>query len=435
MKKFFLSLFLIFFTASHSIAGDYYVVGADCFKKGLYDKATTSLEHAVKVSPKNVNARYYLAQSYLAQKRTDDAIKQYDRIIVINPSSDAARLAQKGLALIYQSYTEIGGNKTISNDGLAQYKDNYLNYVLTGDGLLMKWAKFPINVYIDPKRQKTLAEKAFKQWQDKTNNLVSFNFVNAPETAQISVNFMDKLESSSTKDSYVAGFSKPYYQGENIVKSNINILTINPATRQPIEDSFVYFTTLHEIGHSLGLKGHSPKSEDVMYGQASDPKANLTQRDINTMNLFYKTDKKTLASRSKGQTDVQLQQALAYVKATPDKAVGWANLGDIYRNKKMYSEAIQNYNKAISIEPNKAELYNLVGTTYSQMGDPSKGFSNLKKACDLDKNNIFYLYQFGQLCAKTNQKEVGKNYVEKYLQANPQSASDEKIQSLLQSYK
>ena len=184
MKKFFLSLFLIFFTASHSIAGDYYVVGADCFKKGLYDKATTSLEHAVKVSPKNVNARYYLAQSYLAQKRTDDAIKQYDRIIVINPSSDAARLAQKGLALIYQSYTEIGGNKTISNDGLAQYKDNYLNYVLTGDGLLMKWAKFPINVYIDPKRQKTLAEKAFKQWQDKTNNLVSFNFVNAPETAQ-----------------------------------------------------------------------------------------------------------------------------------------------------------------------------------------------------------------------------------------------------------
>jgi len=435
MKKIFLSLCLMFFLGNNAFAGDYYVVGVDCFKKGLYDQATASLEHAIKISPKNVNARYYLAQSYLIQKRTPEAIAQYDRIIILEPSSDAARLAQKGLSLIQQSYTEVASGNTDVDGDWAKFKDNYLDYVLTGDGLLLKWAKFPLKVYIEPKRQKTLAENAFKQWQTKTNNLVSFNFVTSPQNAQITVNFMDKLENSSTKDSYVAGFSKPYYQGENIIKSDIHILTVDPATQKPIGDDFVYFATLHEIGHSLGFRGHSPKSEDVMFGQATDPKLTLTKRDTNTMGLFYKTDKKALASRNKGQTDVQLQQALAYVKATPDKSVGWANLGDIYRNKKMYSEAIQSYNRAISIEPNKAELYNLAGTAYMQMGDSSHGFTNMKKACDLDKNNEFYLYQFGQLCLKTNQKQIGKSYVDSYLQANPQAASDEKMQSLMKSYR
>ena len=435
MKKFFLSSCLVFLLANNAsvFAGDYYIVGVDCFKKGLYSQASSSLEHAIKISPKNVNARYYLAQSYLIQKRTEDAIDQYDRIIVLAPTSEAARLAQRGLSLIQQSYSEIPEGKTTADDPFAKYKDNYLDYILTDDGLLMKWVKFPINVYIDPAVQKTVVENAFKQWQDKTNNLTSFNFVTTPENAQISVYFKDKLESSSTKDSYVAGYSKPYYQNGNIIKSDINILTTDPATKTQIENSFIYFTTLHEIGHSLGFRGHSPNSDDVMYGKASGAKANLTQRDINTMDLFYKIDKKTLASRDQGPVNIKLQQALDYVKATPDKAVGWANLGDIYRNKKLYSNAIQYYKKAISIEPNKGDLYNILGTTYSQMGDDTNGFTNLKKACDLDKSNSFYLYQFGLICIKTNQKDVGKSYVETFLKANPQAASDEKIQSLLKS--
>lgn len=434
MRKIVFAFFVIFIFAAKVFAGDYFVVGVDCFNKGLYDQSTVSLEHAVRVSPKNVDARYYLAQSYLMQKRVPDAVNQYNRIIMLDPTSQAARLSEKGLSLIAQSYQGKSGGGSLSDDAMAQYKDNYLDYVLAADGTIKKWKKFPVLVYIEPKKQKYIAQKAFEEWQSKTGNLVSFKPVNSPGAAQITVDFMGKLENTSTKESYIAGYSKPYYQGQNIVRSEIHILAVDPDTGADIADEFVFFSTLHELGHSLGFAGHSPDANDVMAGQSSVAKTSLTKRDTNTMNLLYKTDAKSLLAKGNSQSDVQLQQALDYVKATPNKAVGWANLGDIYRGKKMYPEAVINYKKAISIEPNKAELYNLIGTTYQSMNDLQNAFSNMKKSCDLDKSNIFYLYQFGQVCAAANQKQVGREYLNSYLRANPQAVSDEKIQGLLRSF-
>ena len=433
MKKIFLSLIFMLILAAKVFAGDYYFVGIDAFKKGCYDKASANLEHAIKINPQNVSARYYLAQSYLSQKRVADATEQYNRIIILAPNSDAAILSQKGLSLIKQSY--LGKQVNVSEDALACYKDNYIDYVLTNDGQIVKWASFPLNVYIEPKKQKNAAQIAFQQWQTRSDKLVSFNFVNTPEKAQITVDFKNKLETSSTKESFIAGFSKPYYKDDKIVKSEIHILVIDPDTAKEFDDTFINFSTLHEIGHSLGFRGHSPDENDVMSATATTAKSNLTKRDINTLNVFYKIDKKALLARNSGQTDVKLQQAMAYVKNSPEKSVGWANLGDIYRSKKMYSEAIKNYQKAISIEPEKAELYNLIGTTYSASGDNQNAFLNLKKTCDLDKSNIFYLYQFAQLCLTTGHKDVGKSYINAYLKSNPQSGSDEKIQNLLKLYK
>ncbi|MEI8128172.1 MAG: tetratricopeptide repeat protein [bacterium] len=432
MKKIYFSLLFMLIFATNAWAGDYYFVGADAFKKGVYDKAAANLEHAIRISPKNVNARYYLAQTYLMQKRVNDAQQQYNRIIIIAPTSDAAILSQKGLSLIRQS--ELGIVASTSRNGLEVYQDNYLDYVIS-DGDIFKWASFPLNVYIEPKKQKVLAQKAFEQWQAKSNRLVNFNFVTSPANAQIVVDFKDSLETSSGGESYIAGFSKPYYQGDNIIKSEIHILVIDPDTKKELEDDFITFSTLHEIGHTLGLKGHSPNENDVMSAIATEAKPALTQRDLNTLNIFYKINKQSLLTRGQGQTDVQLNQALDYAKKIPNKSVGWTNLGDIYRNKKMYPDAIKNYQKAISIEPKKAELYNLLGATYLNMGDKKNSFTNLKRACDLEKSNVFYLYQFAQLCFDSNQKEVGKGYIKAYLQSNPQGKSDEKIQSLLKLYR
>lgn len=426
---------MVLFFAAKSFSADYYSVGIDCFKKGVYDKAASNLEHAVRINPKNVNARYYLAQTYLMQKRVDDAKDQYNRIIILAPGSDAAKLSEKGLYLIKQA--EIGviaKASSASSSDLAKYGDNYLDYVLTSDGKILKWASFPLAVYIEPKKQKDLAVKAFQQWQAKSNNLVSFKFVTSPN-AQITLDFQDKLESTTDDKSYIAGYSKPYYKGDSIIKSEIHILDKDPDTNQPLDNDFITFSTLHEIGHSLGFKGHSPEPNDVMFPSSTDPKVSLTQRDINTLNAFYKITPQALLARNKGATDVQLQQALDYVKQTPNKAVGWTNLGDIYRGKKMYSDAIKNYQKAISIEPEKAETYNLLGSTYAESGDKNNAFTNLKKACDLDKSNDFYLYQFSKFCLTTGQKSIGKSYLDAYLKANPQGASDDKIQSLLKLYK
>lgn len=431
---FFLALPLIFAVAVKTSAGDYYSVGVDAFKKGAYDNAASNLEHAIRINPKNVNARYYLAQAYLRQNRICEATSQYDRIILIAPTSDAAILSEKGLSLIQKSYSKGAG--IASFDGGAQYKDNYIPYVISDAGSVVKWPSFPLKVYIEPLRQKSIVQKAFAQWQAKSGNLVSFVYVNSPENAQITVNFNNSLGIMSASDEgYTAGLSKPVYEENSIKKSDISILLVEPKTNKAIDDNSILSTTLHEIGHSLGFKGHSPNENDVMFASSETPRLSLSKRDLNTLHLFYTSDSNTLLAKNSAGSGLKLQQAIKYTKDFPNISTGWANLGDIYRSKKMYSNAIENYKKATSIEPDKAVFYSLIGSTYLDMGNRQNALINLKTACDLDKSNLDYLYQFAQLCYTSGQKDTGSSYVKNYVKANPQSISDEKMRALLSLYK
>lgn len=433
LSSFILTVAISVSPSAKAYAGDYYTVGIDAFKKGSYEKATSNLEHAVRNSPKNVNARYYLAQTYLRQNRISDATDQYSRIIFLAPSSDAAILSEQGLYLIKKSYVK--GSQPEITDGLAKYGDNYIAYILS-DNKVYKWESFPINVYIEPKGQKGSAKLAFEQWQSKSSNLVRFNYVSSPEKAQIVVKFNNSLGIvSSEKEAFTAGLSKPFYEGDYIKKSEINILATNPKTNLPLDDNTIYATALHEIGHSLGLQGHSPNENDVMFASSKEPRMNLSQRDLNTLNLFYKGNPNSLLAKNSGSSNLKLQQAIKYTKDYPNKASGWAGLGDVYRGKKMYTEALKSYKQAISIEPSNAGNYNLLGTTYLEMGNKQNALANLKTACDLDKSNTFYLYQFTQLCWETGQKTTGRNYVKAYVKAHPESITDEKMRTLLNLYK
>lgn len=433
MKKILLSCVLSSMLCSNAWCGDYYFVGVDCFNKGLYDKAAKNLEVAIRINPNNVNARYYLAQAYLKQKRIFDAKNQYDRILILAPDSYAATLSEKGLSLINQAGSK--NNAIESIDELNQYKDNYLDYVLSDNGAIQKWTSFPINVYIESDNKKEAVKKAFEQWQSKSKGLISFKFLDSAQSAKITVDFKNKLESTSTKEKYIAGYTKPEYEGNHISGAQMHLLTVDPETNEPLPDNSIFATTLHETGHALGFIGHSPNPNDVMAPSSIEPKMELTKRDINTLNLFYRIDEKTLLARRTGTTDLKLQQALDYVKQTPDKSVGWANLGDIYYGKKMYSEAIKNYQKAISIEPDKANLYSSLGFAYRLSGDKQKASQNFQKACDLDNTNIDYLNQLVVSCMETGQKDIGRKYVNNYLKINPDKASSTDVQKLINALK
>lgn len=355
----------------------------------------------------------------------DAAFASVNDFILIVPVDG---LLQDGVLPVGNLKKKPNVNKSIRNN------NNYLDYVLSSDGRAIKWPYFPIKVYIEPKRQKNIALQAFLKWQSCSNNLVSFVFVESPQDAQITVNFFDRLESTSTQQAFISGYSKPYYVNNSISKSDIYILTLNPRTKTEMSDDFILFSLLHEIGHSLGFRGHSPNPDDIMTLQTTRILTNITARDINTLKLFYKADYKTLSSSSQRAFNIKLTQAMDYANMHPEKSTSWANLGDIYRDKGLYREAIINYNKAICIEPQKAEYYNLVGMTYYNVGDYRNAFLNLKTAVDYEPSNSFYLYQFALVCYRIGQAQTGIAYLNEFLRQNPQSNSDDKIQSLLKLY-
>ncbi len=59
-----------------------------------------------------------------------------------------------------------------------------------------------------------------------------------------------------------------------------------------MQDSTVDWIVHHEIGHALGLLGHSPVAQDIMYfvETPSSHPVKLTQRDVNTLCKLYKTE-------------------------------------------------------------------------------------------------------------------------------------------------
>src|SRR5574344_156403 len=353
-------------------AGDFYVQGVRAYNSGDYVKAYKYFERVVKINPRNVNARYYLSQIDIKNGYVSDAVDKYNKIIVIAPDSQAARLSQRGLSLIRSSGTKTAQVAKINE--LERYKDNYFGYVLKDDGSISKWQTFPLTVYIQPNANSNSVRKAFLQWQNSSKNLVSFRFVATPSNAKIKVTFKSKLESTSTDKEFFAGFSTPSYKGKYISQSTICLLTQNPKTKRSFDTNEIYATVLHEIGHSLGFVGHSPNENDVMSATTyeGEPKMSLTKRDINTLNMLYRASQKNVLSNKNNNTNLKIKQAEEYIKTTPNKYIGWSNLGDIYFNQKKYNEAEKYYQKAIAIEPDRANLYNSLGATYRLSGNKAK---------------------------------------------------------------
>jgi tetratricopeptide (TPR) repeat protein len=85
--------------------------------------------------------------------------------------------------------------------------------------------------------------------------------------------------------------------------SQIILLTKIPEATDTVPPvSSVKFAAMHEIGHSLGILGHSPDSRDVMYCSlpASDEDWHVTTRDGNTLAKIYTQSAITMNNNSSG---------------------------------------------------------------------------------------------------------------------------------------
>src|SRR5262249_48931115 len=60
--------------------------------------------------------------------------------------------------------------------------------------------------------------------------------------------------------------------GENFIRiehADIRILTVDRESERPIGEDDMKKTCLHELGHALGLQGHSTNNHDIMFYSVS----------------------------------------------------------------------------------------------------------------------------------------------------------------------
>ncbi len=155
------------------------------------------------------------------------------------------------------------------------------NYVKSLERLLYwEWEAFPVRVYFVRDEHysellRTYALNGFVQWVEASANKIQFVEVENPDDAQITVRFDPQSTGGLTTYSY-------YPSSGRLVKAEIKV---GIASSNPVD---IQSVSAHEFGHALGIAGHSPNPNDMMYPTyVSNRPLQVTEQDFNTLRTAY----------------------------------------------------------------------------------------------------------------------------------------------------
>ncbi len=75
---------------------------------------------------------------------------------------------------------------------------------------------------------------------------------------------------------------------------------------------------------------------------------------------------------------------LSAAKTSPSSPQNHNNLGDLYTRQKNYQKAIEEFNKAIQLNPNYADAYHNLANTFLQSGQPEKAIASYQKSLEIN---------------------------------------------------
>lgn len=181
-----------------------------------------------------------------------------------------------------------------SGDYFAQIESTPLGYLV--------WSKFPLKIYVEQSASSadTAANQRFQQWTATVTSAIAewkiyfpLEETTARETADILV-LRSQPEREAKLNPDTGLFDLPRAIAAETTYEFY--LTENPAViahRMTVEVSpnftgiSLLATIRHELGHALGIWGHSPFASDALYfSQVSDPPL-ISPRDINTLKKIY----------------------------------------------------------------------------------------------------------------------------------------------------
>jgi predicted Zn-dependent protease len=157
----------------------------------------------------------------------------------------------------------------------------------------------PLKVFVKPnsklpsfnKEFTDMVRNASDQWCQATDGAVSYKLVDKQSAANIVWSYTDN-EDDCNKVCEM-GLDGATDLKVRAINSKPELATIEILVKDKPGGAFrnrqlLTRSCLHEMGHALGMNGHSPNDHDVMFPSANmDGKVTLSERDKNTMRLIY----------------------------------------------------------------------------------------------------------------------------------------------------
>jgi hypothetical protein len=228
---------------------------------------------------------------------------------------------------------------------------------------------------------KTAIETAMKAWTDASGGKVSFTPADA-NSASLQVKWTDDVKNMNFAQEM--GHTEIQVDGDGLYKASI-ILLSKQRNGSTIDDTFATHVAMHEVGHALGILGHSTSPDDIMYPSTTPAQtAALSKKDIATIAALYS---------SAGDQFVKKFDAVKMTdfgaSATPGLQVMHLNAeGGQLWNKGEYAAALAKLEEALKIEPNNQIVLSNLGSMYGNVGTMAFMMQKPKDAENYFKKSI-----------------------------------------------
>jgi hypothetical protein len=199
------------------------------------------------------------------------------------------------------------------NTNFEQVGDYFETVVTSSKHRLLRFQHMPVPIYITPFQDKDFmraCNAAFEMWEQRSNGIVRFTQVDDPTRARIRVIWSHlgmgthpndcvlgahtitqwSVAPGSGLTSLVFGgipVSLPrgpkYVVQPQVIEVNLDLIYAKP---EELRSRLLRNVVAHELGHAVGLMGHSPQRSDLM-NALTDECSRLSQRDINTLRRLY----------------------------------------------------------------------------------------------------------------------------------------------------
>lgn len=275
MKKISIILISFIFIAllnKPAIAQPFYAC-KDLYKGRKYNAASKCFYQRINENSNDVESRFWYAASLYYDRQLSLSYAQYNYIAQKYPNSNIGKYSKKEAEKVKNRIKHIENAKAKDTGSYTQELSHR-----------SKWTQMPIRVWIQPSSYTASAKKAFDEWQTKSGGIVRFAYVDNQNAAKIKVSFVDKLDTSDADKNI--GFTTLKYVGNKNISADVKILRKTQANL-PKSNMEIYPVILHEIGHALGLSGHSKNNNDIMYPNDFTNDVHLSNRDINTLRAIY----------------------------------------------------------------------------------------------------------------------------------------------------
>ena len=299
---------------------------------GNPNKAVEQALLCLKYDPKQKHVLYNLALYCQEANRFDEAIeflREYEK-------SARSEKKEQALSLVTLLKEQKAKSEKYSPDS-ADYLDQ-----LTAQDNVSHWSadKIPLKVHIEPTSRvkgfnfsyPKLAKESFIVWYKASNKRTPFKFIENSADADITVEWTDQaLHVGNEKSERLkAGLTTSTTTGEGVIKhARIQIRTVMPFSKEAEPEDKIKETCLHEVGHALGLNGHSTNPGDIMYvGLTRRQLPALTKRDKSTIARLYKGFKETamdgVFEAPTIAADQEVETAVTATMANPPQSqTGW----------------------------------------------------------------------------------------------------------------